>query len=63
MIKVYSDMETPCKLLSVHPAERAVTSDWSVNSFILVVYEKIYVRFSQNVLSKVQPKEISQRQS
>ena len=25
-----------------HPAGRAFTSDWSVNSFIMVVYDKIF---------------------
>ena len=30
----------------IHPAGRALTSDWSVNSFIMVVYEKSFFQFS-----------------
>ena len=34
-----------------HPAGTALSSDWSVNSFIMVVYEKkIFLKFSQNFL-------------
>ena len=28
---------------SLHPARRALSSDWCVNSFIMVVYEQIYL--------------------
>ena len=30
--------------VQLHPAGRARTSDWSVNSFIMVVYEKFSVQ-------------------
>ena len=30
-----------------HPAERALTSDWFTNSFIMVVYEKSLLKLSQ----------------
>ena len=40
-----------CKRLNSHPAERALTSDWSVNGFIMVVYENFLSCFAQTVLS------------
>ena len=41
-----------------HLAGRALTSDWSANSFIIVVN----LKFSQNFLSKAQLKFFSHRQ-
>ena len=35
----------------MQPAGRAITSDWSVNSFIIVIYVNV-LKFSQNFLSK-----------
>ena len=35
-----------------HPVERSFNSDWFVNSFIMVVYEKIFFKFSQNLVSQ-----------
>ena len=39
---------------SVHnySAGRALTSDWSVNSFIMVIYETLFLMYSQNFLYK-----------
>ena len=34
-----------------HPTGRALTSDWFVNSFIMVVYKNFF-KFSHNFLSK-----------
>ena len=36
-----------------HSTRRVLTSDWFVNSFIIVVHEKISLKFSQKFLSKV----------
>ena len=38
----------------------ALSSDWSVNSFIMVVYEKYLYKFSQNFMSKAHQKKFSQ---
>ena len=43
-----------------HPAGRGLTSDWPVNSFIImIVYEKFF-NLSQNFLSKARLKKFSQ---
>ena len=40
-----------------HPAGRALTSDWSVNSFIMVVYENVfYSCFGKKVLTELKKK-------
>ena len=39
------------QFLAIHPAGRALTSDWFANSFVIVVHEKIFFDFSQNFLS------------
>ena len=44
------------------PAGRALICRLYVNSFVMVVYEKFYVKFSQNFLSKQRLKKISHRQ-
>ena len=44
---------TETKLFLAHPTGRALTSDWSINSSVMVVYEKIFLNF-QNFLFKVQ---------
>ena len=41
-------------------AGRAPSSDWSASSFIMVVYESFFSKFSQNFVSKGRPKIFSQ---
>ena len=36
----------------MHLTRRALTSNWFINSFIMIAYEKIVLKFSQNFLSK-----------
>ena len=40
-----------CQIDINHSAVRALTSDWCPNSFVMVVYEKIY-KLSRNFLYK-----------
>ena len=37
---------------NLHPTGRALSSDRSANSFIMVVYKIFFLKFSQNFLSK-----------
>ena len=46
----------------VHPTGRALTSDWFTNSFIMVVFEKVFVKSSEDFLSKPRLKRNSERQ-
>ena len=41
------------QLLNEHPAGRTLISDWSLNSFIIVVYENI-LYFEQKILAELQ---------
>ena len=43
----------------VHGRARAHNSDWYKNSFIMVVYENIFLKLSQNFLSKARLKKFS----
>ena len=43
-----------------HHAERALTSDWSVKSFIVAVYQNFLSCFEQTVLSELEKKQFSQ---
>ena len=45
--------------VQTHPAERAFTSDGSANSFVMVVNEKSFLRFSQNFPSTTRLKMFS----
>ena len=44
------------------PVGRTFTSDWSANTFIMVVCGKMFLNFSQNLLSKARLQNISRRQ-
>ena len=47
------------EILHKHPVLRALISDWLENSFIMAVFEKIFLKFSQNFLSKASLKTFS----
>ena len=50
---VSSKTNSIVQVVLLHPTGGALSSDWSVKSFIIVVYVNIFFNFSQNLLSKV----------